>query len=72
MLIFAITFPDNESRIYKRFDLPDSSLAFTKLSLLSLSIIVTLVPAVMYNPASTIQSSPKEIPIPELAPKRQF
>ena len=29
-------------------------------------------PAVTYNPASTVQLSPKEIPIPEFAPKRQF
>ena len=32
---------------------------------------VTFVPAVTYRPASTTQSSPREIPIPAFAPLRQ-
>src|SRR4029453_2583258 len=35
------------------------------------SAVVTFVPAVTYRPASTTQSSPREIPMPAFAPNRQ-
>src|ERR1700712_6130754 len=61
------TAPVIELRRNNRLFEPERSRAFTDLP----SDRVTLVPAVTYSPASTTQSSPREIPRPELAPSRQ-
>ena len=69
LLGLAQTFPERESLKYKIPSLPLSSKAFKTLLF---SSIVTFVPAVRYKPASTVQSLPNEIPIPEFAQSKHL
>src|SRR5690606_5722911 len=65
--LLASTVPETESRRNRRSFWPESSRALTTRP----SARVTLVPAVTYRPASSTQSSPREMPMPASAPSRQ-
>ena len=65
--------PVNEFLKNKRSGLFANSLAFKEVSTSPFSLrISTFEPLVKYKPASIVHLSPKGIPSPEFAPKRQF
>src|SRR5690554_7462450 len=64
--------PLRELRRNSKSFLPASSRAFTTPASCSCSSSsVTLVPAVIYRPDSTVQRSPRGMPVPALAPSKQ-